>query len=649
MLFRVQLLCALLLSAPLWSQQAHMSFPEVQGVLKKHCFACHQGKTPTGGFDITKLSSEQSLNAQPRLWARLGNRIRMGDMPPKSAPAPQADTRDRLLTWLDHTLQTVACADGISPGHAPIRRLNRDEYSSTIRDLLNIHVNAAHALPADGAGGEGFDNAAETLFLSPVHAEKYLEAAKQALDYAFTDTKARAVFLVAEPGKTSTSPVTAEDAAQKVFAKFLPRAFRRPVLPTEPDRYMALFRDAQKRGESYERSIRYALQGVLLSPHFLFRHETPNPEAAPRLVPDHALASRLSYFLWGSMPDETLFNLASAGKLQQPDVLREQIARMLKDQRSREFSERFVEQWLNTRELGRDIKPDAKLFPAYYDADIQGAMRYEPILFFQDILAENRPLTELIDSKFTFLTNKLEKFYGLPNTKIRQQPVRVELQPDSHRGGLLGMSAVLAVSSYPQRTSPVLRGKWILDAMLGTPPPPPPPDVPELEEDHGSATAPKTMRERLSQHRDKPACSGCHSRIDPLGFALENYDVLGQWRTTEGGKPIDSKGQLPDGAQFDGADGLKKVLLEQKKLFARNLTSKLLGYALGRSLTLEEYCTVDTIVADLDKNNYSAHTLISGIVLSAPFRWQAGTAQNLPVLSDNLKRPPEEPRREEPK
>jgi mono/diheme cytochrome c family protein len=634
MSFRIALFCALLLSVPVWSQQPAMSFPEAQTLLKKHCLACHQSKAPTGGFDITKLSSEQSLIAQPRLWARLGTRIRNGDMPPKSAPAPSDDARDRLLTWLDHTLQTVACADGISPGHAPIRRLNRDEYAATIRDLLNIHVNAAHALPADGAGGEGFDNAAETLFLSPVHAEKYLDAAKQALDYAFTDTKSRAVFLVAEPGKT----VTAEEAAQKVFAKFLPRAFRRPVLPTEPDRYMALFRDAQKRGESYERSIRYALQGVLLSPHFLFRYETPNSEAAPKLLGDHALASRLSYFLWGSMPDQTLFDLASAGKLQEPDVLREQISRMLKDQRSREFAERFVEQWLNTRELGRDIKPDAKLFPAYYDADIQGAMRYEPILFFQDVLAENRPITDLIDSRFTFLTNKLEKFYGLPNTKLRQQPVRVELPADSHRGGLLGMSAVLAVSSYPQRTSPVLRGKWILDAMLGTPPPPPPPDVPELEEDHAGGAAPKTMRERLSTHRDKPACSGCHSRIDPLGFALENYDVLGQWRTTEGGKPIDAKGQLPDGTQFEGAAELKKLLLAKKHLFARNLTSKLLGYALGRGLTLEEYCTVDAIVADLDKNNYGAHTLISGIVLSVPFRWQAGTTQNLPVLSDNLKR-----------
>ncbi len=639
MFFRVYLFCALLLCAPLWSQQAQMSFPEVQGVLKKHCFACHQSKSPTGGFDVTKLSTEESLNAQPRLWARLGNRIRNGDMPPKSAPAPATETRDRLLTWLDHTLQTVACSDGISPGHAPIRRLNRDEYSATIRDLLNIHVNAAHALPADGAGGEGFDNAAETLFLSPVHAEKYLEAAKQALDYAFTDTKARAVFLNAEPSKT----VTAEEAAQKVLAKFLPRAFRRPILPTDSDRYMALFRDAQKRGESYERSIRYALQAVLLSPHFLFRYETPNPEAAPKLLYDHALASRLSYFLWGSMPDETLFNLAAEGKLQEPVVLREQIARMLKDQRSREFGERFVEQWLNTRELGRDIKPDAKLFPAYYDAEIQGAIRYEPILFFQDILAENRSITELIDSRFTFLTNKLEKFYGLPNTKLRQQPVRVELPADSHRGGLLGMSAVLAVSSYPQRTSPVLRGKWILDALLGTPPPPPPPDVPELAEDHANSAAPKTMRERLSMHRDKPACAGCHSRIDPLGFALENYDVLGQWRTEEGGKPVDAKGQLPDGAQFEGVEGLKKVLLEQKKLFARNLTSKLLGYALGRGLTLEEYCTVDAIVADLEKNNYSAHTLVSGIVLSVPFRWQAGTTQNQPVISDNRNR------REEPK
>jgi hypothetical protein len=216
---------------------------------------------------------------------------------------------------------------------------------------------------------------------------------------------------------------------------------------------------------------------------------------------------------------------------------------------------------------------------------------------------------------------------------LKQQPTKFDLPEHTHRGGLLGMAAVLAVSSYPQRTSPVLRGKWVLEALLGTPPPPPPPNVPELKEEHGESVLPKTLRERLSEHRANPACASCHNRIDPLGFAMENYGVLGEWRTEEGGRPIDSKGELPDGTTFEGTEGLKKVLLDRKELFLRNLTSKMLGYALGRGLTLEEYCTVDQIVSQLEKSNYSGQTLVREIVLSVPFRYQAGSVPARSVVS----------------
>jgi hypothetical protein len=610
----------------------HYSFEDAQGMMKKYCQGCHQGKSAAGGFNLTKLQTRESLFNNPRTWSAMLTRVRDGDMPPKNAPAPDMEERDKFVAWADHTLKTSACVDGIAAGPAPIRRLNRNQYAATIRDLLNIHINAAHALPADGAGGEGFDNAAETLFLSPIHAEKYLEAARQALDYAVKDPKARAVFLIAQPDDNTT----AEQAARQVLERFLPRAFRRPVSTDEVDRYLALFRQAQQRGDSYDQSVLFALQGVLMSPHFLFRLEAENPHPQPRLLSDYEVASRLSYFLWGTMPDETLFDLAGQGKLQDPQVLSEQVVRMLKDSKSREFAEQFVEQWLGTRELGRDIKPDPELFPMYYDAEIQSAIRYEPILFFQEIAAENLSLLNFIDSKFTILTNKLQKFYGIElKEKLRQQPKRVELPDGTHRGGLLGMAAVLALSSYPQRTSPVLRGKFLLDAVLGTPPPPPPPDVPELEDEHGG-TSPKTLRERLMRHRENPACAACHDKIDPLGFALENYDVLGRWRTEDAGKPIDNKGQLPDGAAFEGPEGLKQVLLNRKDLFIRNLTTKMLGYALGRGLTLEDYCTVDQIVRALEQTNYSAHTLIRQIVLSIPFRYQEGTRPNVAVVTDPL-------------
>ena len=271
-----------------------------------------------------------------------------------------------------------------------------------------------------------------------------------------------------------------EEAAAKILAAFLPRAFRRPARPGEVERYLAIFRGAQKRGETFDHAVLLALEAVLVSPNFLFRIETPNPGAEIQPVDDYALASRLSYFLWGSMPDATLFDLAAKGKLHDPEVLKSQMVRLLADVKSRDFAERFIEQWLGTRELGRDIKPDQKLFPDYYDAELQSAIRYEPILFFQEMLGKNLSLLNLLDSKFSVLTGRLAKFYGMNSKGMRQQPTRADLPENSHRGGILTMSAVLAVSSYPQRTSPVLRGKWVLENILGTPPPAPPPNVPAL-------------------------------------------------------------------------------------------------------------------------------------------------------------------------
>ncbi|HXB74800.1 MAG TPA: DUF1592 domain-containing protein [Candidatus Acidoferrales bacterium] len=632
------------------------TYADAQVILKRYCQTCHQGAAPAGGLAVAQLTAPSPLNTAP--WAKLLLRVRNGEMPPKGVPAPPPEEREAWVAWMEQALHTAACANGLAPGPHLMRRLNRDEYAATIRDLLRVHFNAGHALPADGAGGEGFDNAAETLFLSPIHAEKYLEAAKEALDYGSKDPKARTAFLIAEP-REGTSP---EQAARQVLEAFLPRAFRRPAKAGELERYLNLFRGAQKRGENFDRSILFALAGVLVSPNFLFHVEEasagsnaePEPKAAPepkpapepipapepksasepnpgpRPVGSYALASRLSYFLWGTMPDSVLFDLAAQGRLQDPAVLTAQIGRMLKDERARDFAERFIDQWLNIRELGRDIKPDEKLFPAYYDAELQSAIRYEPILFFQELLSQDLPLLNLLDANFTILTNRLARHYNLSvkdvNQKdLSQQPKQANLPPDSHRGGILTMAAVLAVSSYPQRTSPVLRGKWILETMLGTPPPPPPANVPALKEDHDGAAA-QTLRERLEEHRRDPVCASCHNRIDPLGFALENYDVLGRWRTEDNGKPIDNRGELPDGTRIDGPEKLKKVLLDRKQVFLRHLTSRMLGYALGRGLTPSDSCTVDQILDQLEKEQYRGQALIRGIVLSVPFRYQSGGA-----------------------
>lgn len=600
-------------------QVAPPSWTATKATLDKYCAACHAGKTAVAGFDLAKFATEASLRNDPVKWTRAAARIREFTMPPKGKPSPEPAEREHLSSFIQGSLKAAACSDGITPMRAPVRRLNKAEYAATVRDLLNIHINAGHALPADGAGGEGFDNAAETLFLSPIHAEKYLEAAKIAVGYAMSDPRSRKAFL--PPAPLVESPAT----IRRILINFLPRAFRRPVSDIEIDQFAALATAAAAKGAGFEDSLQVALQGVLLSPHFLFRIELPNTDPEPQPANDYAMASRLSYFLWGSMPDATLTQLAGEGKLQDPSVLRAQVARMLKDQKSVEFCERFVEQWLGTRELGRDIRPDAKLFPQFYDAEIQSGIKYEPILFFREIIAENLPLTNLIDSRFSVMSNRLARHYGLTIKDIRQQPVRVDLPEGSRRGGVVSMAAALAVSSMPNRTSPVLRGKWVLDALLGTPPPPPPPDVPELK-DNAQGAPPKSTRERLEIHRANPACASCHNAMDPIGFGLENYDVLGRWRTEESGRPVDATGELPDGTRFEGPDGLKQALFARKDLLLRNVTVKLLGYALGRGLTLEDHCAVDQIVEEVKKDNYSGQRLVQEVVLSVPFRYQAGSS-----------------------
>ncbi len=606
-----------------------LTFDSAQTFLQANCAKCHSGAKGVAGFTLAKVNAPETLHSQTERWSRVALRVRNSEMPPVGSPAIPLDQREAFVHWVDGALHTEACAAGIAPGIAPTRRLNRSEYTATVQELLDIHLDVGHDLPADGAGGEGFDNAAETLFLSPVHAEKYMDAAKRAVEFALRDSRARARLGVAEPGPSLT-PVA---AATAVLRTTLPRAFRRPVAESEYEPYLSLFAIAQKQKQTFDASVTYMLRGVLMSPQFLFRVETANPTSETRLLDDYALASRLSYFLWDSMPDEMLFDLAALGKLHDAEVLREEIGRMLRSPKSMGFVNSFTSQWLGTRELGHEFVPDAKLFPVYTkDVELQADINMQPAVFFHTLLANNDSVLDLLDSRWTIATRTLAKFYKL-DVKMRtdnvQQPHRIDLPDGSHRGGLLGMSAVLAVSSYPYRTSPVLRGKWVLDSILGTPPLPPPPNVPALDT-HASGDKPRTVRELLAQHRADPTCAGCHSRIDPIGFALENYDALGQWRAEEAGKPVDSSAELSDGTKFQGPDELRDVLLKEKELFLRNLTRRMLGYALGRGLTPQDTCTVDQIVAGLPAFQYQSQGLVEAIVMSQPFRFQAGKMKATP-------------------
>lgn len=591
--------------------------------IKRYCLECHSGEKPKASLDLSRFDSMDKILSEALLWDDILIRLSQGDMPPKEAELPTLNERSEFLNWIESSLQKAACQSGPHAGPAVLRRLNRAEYSASVRDLLDIHFDAGEALPSDGSGGEGFDNASETLFISPIHAEKYMDAARVAVEYAFADPRSLQRFLVAEPDE-KTSP---EVAARRVIEDFLPRAFRRSIPESEILEYLALFHAAYKADPSFMVAIRLTLQAVLISPKFLFIAEEPNFDSKPHKVTDHELASRLSYFLWGSLPDDELLKAADEGNLSDSRILHEQFKRMLGSQNSRKvrnFSQNFVEQWLGTRALGREFKPDKSI--RGYDSELEGGMKYEPVFFFHEILTENRSLLDLLKADYTYVNRRLARHYRIKG-EFREQPKRVQLTDENRRGGLLSMAAVLAVSSYPHRTSPVLRGKWILETILGDPPPPPPPNVPELEESASSVSS-ESLRQRLELHRQNVACAQCHDRIDPLGFGLENYGVLGRWRDKYEGHTVDARGALPDGTTFSGPAELKLALLGRKDQFVRHLTKKMLGYALGRGLTYYDYCAVNSIVDKLRANDYKSHHLLFGIIQSVPFRFKAGIASS---------------------
>jgi mono/diheme cytochrome c family protein len=421
---------------------------------------------------------------------------------------------------------------------------------------------------------------------------------------------------------TRPEGITDTAYARRILSFFASRAFRRPVTPPELDRLTAIVAKVQKNGDSFERGIQLALEAVLVSPSFLFRLELdpkPNDPKANRFLNDYELASRLSYFVWSSMPDDELFALARKGELKKPAVLEAQARRMLADPKSEALVENFMMQWLTLRNL-QNVSPDPRLFPGFNE-QLKKDMLVETQMFCSALMREDRSVLDLLDGKFTFLNERLARHYGIPGV-TGEQFRRVALTGEQ-RGGILTQGSILTVTSNPTRTSPVKRGKWVLEQLLGTPPPPPPPDVPELESPK-NAKLTGTLRQRMEQHRVDPACATCHARLDPLGFGLENYDAVGAWRTLDGGAPVDASGELPDGQRFNGPSQLVAILKKQKDTFGRNMASQMLTYALGRGLEHYDQCGVGEITAAASKKNYKFSALVTEIVISTPFRSRRG-------------------------
>jgi len=467
----------------------------------------------------------------------------------------------------------------------------------TMRQPLNVHFNY-YRHPRIGPA------VFEVSIIGPLEAE------------GPGDSPSRRRIFIRRPASSADE----EECAREILTSLARRAYRRAVTADDVEPLVAFYRQGRREG-SFDTGIEAALAAVLVSPQFLFRIERDPPGAPPRTayaLSPFELASRLSYFLWSSMPDDELLALAERGELGRPEVLEAQVRRMLADERSRSLVTNFAGQWLHLRNL-ESVVPDMRLFPDF-DDNLRQALREETERFFASALREDRSALALLKSDFTFLNERLAKHYQIPHvygSRFRRVPV----DEASHRGGLLRHGSILTVTSYATRTSPVIRGHWVLKNIVGTPPPPPPANVPALPDNTVSSALP--VRERLKQHRANAACASCHELMDPVGFALDNYDAVGRWRETEADLPIDAAGSLPDGSEFVGVAGLEDALLARPELFVQALTEKLLTFALGRGVEYYDAPAVRQIVAAARKKDYRLSELVLGIVQSTPFQMRS--------------------------
>jgi len=602
---------------------------DVKPFLQQFCNRCHGSSTKKGGLDLERFAQAEQASKEKPLWEGVAARVRTHEMPPPGARQPSIQQRKAFLAWTTALSKqgNQQCKELASdqtqnfyPGHVMSRRLTRAEYANSLRDLLGgVPFAVADRLPADGAGGGGFDTTGDALFTSAIHVEKYLHIAEDVLR-AVLDTGEKSSFSLTPAQRKAARDALGLDAEPwTIVRRFAERAYRRPLVPAEVDRLLTVYHKAIARGETREKALRLPLKAVLISPHFLFLVE-PEPEKEGIYpLPDYPLAARLSYFLWATLPDATLLELARKGQLVQDEVLRAQVKRMLQDPRARGFAANFATQWLGLEGLGTTHRPDASKFPSFDDA-LAADMKEEAILLVERVFREDRPLTELLTSRETYLNGRLAKHYGI--TGVEGDEFRLVKLPEGNgdRAGLLGTAAVLTATSLPLRTSPVLRGKWILEEILGSKVPPAPPNAGELPPD-GKDPKGLTLRQQLELHRTRPDCASCHNRMDPLGFGLEAFDAIGRFRSKDDeGKPIDTQGKLPSGESFQGAAELRTLLLKRRQEFLRNLTRKMLGYALGRQLYRFDECVIEDALKGLAAREDRSHELIERIVLSYPFR-----------------------------
>lgn len=584
--------------------------------LQDFCYDCHTGGSAEGGIEVDLFEAGGKLNDNVELVEKIILALKDQQMPPADAEQPSQEDRVRTLNWIEQQLQQFDCGTANRPGRVTIRRLNRAEYNNTIRDLTGLDLRLADNFPSDDVGN-GFDNIGDVLSIPPILMEKYLDSAMEIAAAVMKDPQSRKTVFPHSP-EDENNLEQAIAAARMNAVDFATRAFRRPVTEAETERLFELMRAAWDADATKDEIMQTLITAVLASPHFIYRVEDDEGadfEEGVRKLNDFELASRLSYFIWSSMPDRELFELARAGQLHTPEQLAEQARRMLLDPKAQALVNNFAGQWLQLRDLER-LSPDPDLFPMM-DPKLREAMRRETELLFSNIMTENLSILDLLDADYTYVNERLAKHYGIE--AVTGETFR-KIELDGKRRGVLMHASILMLTSNPTRTSPVKRGKWVMDNLLAEPPPPPPPNVPELGE---AGETLGTLRQRMEQHRADPNCAICHTKMDALGFGLENFDAVGMWRDADGREKIDPSGLLPGGKSFDSPVELVEILAEDKKAeFTRCVTTKMLTYALGRGLGVEDRCTVRTITDNLAKNDHRFGTLVESIVTSPPFMLQ---------------------------
>ena len=608
---------------------AHPKFDtDIAPVFNKYCIGCHSGAQPKGDM-LLKFKDEDDARgraANDDFWSKVADELASGRMPPASVKNRPGDGERKLLVdWINNDVLTIAGKP--DPGPLVMHRLNSREYANTIRELLYLPADydAAADFPADERG-DGFDNNSDTLTISPVLIEHYLDAAEKSVKRSFKPLDEGKGVLSAVPAQrildaSKNFKADFADSQAKVrinIEAFLPRAWRRPVTKEEVDGVMkfAALSFAQA-GESMSEATALAIRASLLSPNFLFRLEQdPHPDGTGKVyqLTEFQLASRLSYFLWSTMPDEALFEQAKAGTLRQN--LDAQIARMLQDPKAVSLTKDFMGQWLEIR--GLEQTPNV-------DKAMAASMKGETEHFFNYIVANNRPITDLLDGDYSFVDERLAKLYGIPGV-TGDAFQKVQLDP-KQRFGLITQASILTLTSKPLgtglRTSPVVRGKYILENLFNQKIPPPPPDVPPLKVDDNHPLT-GTTRQIFEQHRTNPVCAGCHARMEPYGFALENYAGDGSWRSQENGIVIDTSGEI-NGHKFTNPAEFRQVLETRKDDFRRAVIRKVLSYALGRGIQGTDKAAIDQIVASVKQDGDTFNSVIINVVKSFPFQNARGS------------------------